>query len=132
MIEVFVHEKFINDKITEADRDLLYVSIDEKLAVLESDLEEMNNYMHLNQQIIDNAMEFITDPELFWNRASTSVKHLIQLFLFPNGVIYDFETGYGTFEKLDSYLLIQKMTDKSVRISDLVAATGIEPVTLGL
>lgn len=57
---------------------------------------------------------------------------MIQLLLFPNGVAYDLETGYGTFEKLDSYLLLQKMTDKSVKVSDLVAATGIEPVTSSL
>jgi DNA invertase Pin-like site-specific DNA recombinase len=126
------NEKYIGDKITEADRDMQYRTIDTRLSVLENDLEETTQYMHLNESIVDNSMQFIKDPELFWNRASTSVKQMIQLLLFPNGVVYDFETGYGTFDKLESYLLLQKMTDKSVKISDLVVATGIEPVTSSL
>jgi len=103
-----------------------------KLEGFKADLEVATQYLEVNESIVDNAMQFITNPELFWNRSSTSVKQMIQLLLFPNGVVYDFETGYGTFEKLDSYLLLQKMTDKSVKVSDLVAATGIEPVTSSL
>lgn len=126
------NEKYINDKITEEDRDMQYRIIDTKLSGLERDLEEQTKYMKMNEEIINNAQQFIVDPELFWNRSSTSVKQMIQLLLFPSGVIYDFQTGFGTFNKLESYLLIQKMTDKSVKISDLVAPTGLEPVTLGL
>jgi hypothetical protein len=63
---------------------------------------------------------------------STSIKQMLQLLLFPNGVVYDFETGFGTYEKLESHLLIQKITPKGDLNSNLVAATGIEPVTLGL
>ena len=126
------NEKFISDKITESDRDMQYKVIDSKLEGSKADLEIATQYLEVNESIIDNAMQFITNPELFWNRSSTSVKQMIQLLLFPNGVVYDFETGYGTFEKLDSYLLLQKMTDKSVKVSDLVAATRIELVTSSL
>ena len=57
---------------------------------------------------------------------------MIQQLLFPNGIPYDFETGFGTAHQIESYLLIKKIADKSAKYSNLVAATGIEPVTLGL
>lgn len=125
-------EKFIADKISEEERDMQLKTVDGKIALLEEDLAIAKQYMEVNKEIVDNAMLFITEPAIFWNRASTSVKQLVQLLLFPNGVVYDFETGFGTFKKLQSHLLIQKMADKSAKNPNLVAATGIEPVTLGL
>lgn len=77
-------------------------------------------------------MDFVKDPKNYWNRASPQVKKVIQKFLFPNGIPYDFKTGYGTAETIQSYLLIQKMTDKSAANTNMVAPTGFEPVTLGL
>ena len=124
--------KFIQDKITEADRDMQFRVIDQELAQLNKDLEELTLYMDESETIIDKAMQFISDPDIFWNRSSTGVKRLIQLFLFPNGIKYDFSTGFGTIEMIESHLLIKKMTDKSVNNSNLVAPTRIELVTLGL
>jgi site-specific DNA recombinase len=125
-------EKFIADKITQDEKELQHGVIDSKLATLREELENMNNFKEASEEVIDNAMQFITEPDLFWNHASTSVKQMVQLLLFPNGVPYDFETGFGTYEKLESHLLIQRITPKGDQKSDLVAATGIEPVTLGL
>jgi hypothetical protein len=77
-------------------------------------------------------MSFIKTPDVFWNRASTRSRQAIQKLLFPSGIPYDFETGFGTSEMIDSYLLIAKISDKSVKNSDLVAASGLEPLTPGL
>lgn len=57
---------------------------------------------------------------------------MVQLLLFPKGVKYDFESGFGTIEELESYLLLRKITPKGDPNNIVVAATGIEPVTLGL
>ena len=53
------------------------------------------------------------------------MKKTIQQFMFPNGIIYEHGTGFGTKHKLECYLLLEKMTDKSVKSSIVVAATGI-------
>ena len=76
-------------------------------------------------------MSFIKTPDIFWNRANTKIRQDIQILLFPNGIVYDFETGFGTVEKIKSYLLIEKMTEKSVRNSALVTPRGIEPLLPG-
>lgn len=124
--------KFIADEIGREEKEMQQRVIDEKLTDLRSELEDMTKFKEANEEIIDNAMQFISDPDVFWNHASTSVKQMVQLLLFPNGVKYDFETGFGTFDKLDSYLLIQRIAPKGDPNNYLVAATGIEPVTLGL
>jgi hypothetical protein len=57
---------------------------------------------------------------------------MVQLLLFPSGVKYDFESGFGTIKELESYLLLRKITPKGDQNNIVVAATRIELVTLGL
>lgn len=127
-----IMKKYIEDKISEEERDMQLTAVQNQLEGLEAEREELQQYKQESESIIDNAMEFITNPESFWNHASTSVKKLVQQFIAPEGIPYDFETGYGTMRDIESYLLIQKITPKGDLNTDLVAATGIEPVTLGL
>jgi hypothetical protein len=75
-------------------------------------------------------MSFIKTPDIFWNRANTKIRQVVQLLLFPNGIVYDFETGFGTAEKIKSYLLIEKIADKTAKNSDLVNLTGLRWNTL--
>ena len=106
--------------------------IDKELAFLSHELENLSEYKERNEGLVDTAMEFVSDPEKFWNRAATPVKKLVQQFLFPGGIAYDFETGFGTIEKIDSYLLINKISGKTAENTSLVAPTRIELVTSGL
>lgn len=55
--------------------------------------------------------------------AATPVKKLVQQFLFPHGIIYDFETGFGTIENIDFHLLINKIGGKSAENINLVGMT---------
>lgn len=45
---------------------------------------------------------------------------------------YDFETGFRTPDGIESYLLISKIGSKSAEKVNVVAATGVEPVTSSL
>lgn len=114
------NQKFIADKISEEDKDEQVKKINEKLEVLENEKIEMDRYVKDKEDILDSAMSFIKTPDIFWNRASTRSKQAIQMLLFPSGVPYDAETGFGTTEEIDSYLLLQKIADKSAINSALV------------
>ena len=129
---VMIDEKYIKDKITEAEKDHQKKIVANDISSIEEDLEEQKQFLEENQAIIDKAMDFIKDPEVFWNRASTPVKKVMQQFLFPNGIPYDFETGYGTIQTVESYLLIKKMADKSAENPNVVVPTRIELVTSSL
>lgn len=120
------NEKFIMDKITEEDKNAQIATIAQKIEDLQEELVEADQYVKEKEQIVDDAMSFIRTPDIFWNRANTKIRQDIQLLLFPNGIAYDFETGFGTADKLKSYLLIEKMADKTANNSDLVTARRIE------
>lgn len=127
-----ITKKFIEDKLTQEGKNLQTAASAKKLSDRRDDLEELEQYKDGNESLVDNAMEFIENPESFWNHAFTPVKKLVQQFIAPEGIPYDFETGYGTMRDIESYLLITKIAPKGDSNIHLVAATGIEPVTLGL
>jgi site-specific DNA recombinase len=126
------NKKFIADKITEKDRDEQIKRIDEKIEVLEQEKVEMDSYVKEKERIVDDAMSFIKTPDIFWNRASTRSRQAIQRLLFPSGIPYDFETGFGTIKQIDSYLLLDKISGKNAENTVMVAASGLEPLTSGL
>lgn len=127
-----ITRKFIEDTISLSEKELQMAEVENEIDGLNLELNRLQNYKSVNEELIDRAMVFISDPEAFWNQSSTPIKKLIQQFIAPDGIPYDFETGYGTPESLHSYLLIKKIASKEAENSSLVAATGIEPVTLGL
>jgi hypothetical protein len=116
--------KFIEGKITEEDRDLQLVDISRKINVLEQEKVEMDRYVKEKERIVEDATSFISTPDIFWNRANTRVRQAIQRLLFPAGIIYDFETGFGTTEQINSYLLLQKIAENSAINYSLVAGAG--------
>lgn len=73
----------------------------------------------------------MSDPDLFWNIGSIEIKKRIQDSIFPEGLTYDCKTGFGTAKLSESYLL-NEIAQKGDSNNTMVAATGIEPVTLGL
>ncbi len=127
-----ITEKFIKNQISEAEREQQEKIVASEISNLEEELAEQRQFLEENQAIIDKAMDFIKDPENYWNRASPQIKKVMQKFLFPNGIPYDFKTGYGTAETIQSYLLIAKMTDKSAENFNVVAPSRIELLTSGL
>ena len=74
----------------------------------------------------------MSEPVSYWNLASLPLKKRIQDLIFPNGLVYDCEDGFRTPVLNDSYLLIKEIALTGDENPNLVAATGFEPVTLGL
>ena len=125
-------ERYLQGKLNDDEKEMQANILDEKLMQYDEDLHNAESYREVNEKVIDNAMVFISDPITFWNQADNSIKLMVQKLLFPKGIVYDFETGFGTTQQIESYLLIKKIADKSAKNSNLVAATGIEPVTSSL
>lgn len=125
-------KKFIADEITDKEKKLQLTAVEAELYELEREFEQLTVYKEQNEKLIDNALEFIEDPEKFWSQSPTPVKKLVQKFITPNGIPYDYETGYGTLENIESHLLIKEIAQKGDKNPNLVAATRIELVTLGL
>lgn len=86
---------------------------------------EADEYADQKEQIVDNAMLFIKDPSDFWNRAPVQIQKSVQRTLFPRGLDYDFENGFGTIELNESYLLLQKIASEDAIDSIVVATSGL-------
>ncbi len=125
-------EKYIEDKLTDSEKDTQLKTLDTKISGLIAGKQRLEMTLENREEIIDQAMTFLSDPEKFWSEADTATKQAIQKLLFPKGLPYDFETGFGTIENINSYLLIRKIASGEAINSNLVAPTGLEPVTLGL
>jgi DNA invertase Pin-like site-specific DNA recombinase len=106
--------KFIEDKITEDDKIAQISKFDEELKQLNKERVDADHYVAEKEKIVDDGMNFITEPDLFWNHANTQVRQAIQKLLFPNGLVYDFETSFGTIDLNENYLLIHDIATKKL------------------
>ena len=65
-------------------------------------------------------------------RAPLQIQKRVQRIIFPEGLSYDFEKGFGTVKVNESYLLINKIAGEPAINSIVVATSGLEPLTSGL
>lgn len=122
----------INEQISERDKDAKMAEIEGEMSKLLLRKAELSIENEDKEKIIDGALLFMSNPGMFWNQAPIDVKKRIQDTIFPEGLEYDCDKGFGTVKLANSYLLLQKITPKGDLNSTLVAATGIEPVTSSL
>lgn len=124
--------KFTKDEISFADKEAAVKEIDAELAEFQKKKVDADEYANEKEQVVDNAMLFMHDPSAFWNKAPVQIQKAVQRTLFPRGLAYDFETGFGTIELNKSYLLIQKLAPGSANNSIVVAGARLELATPGL
>ena len=123
---------FIENKLTEQQKDDKLSEIESSATALKLKRAEISDDLTDKEKIIDGALLFMSDPGKFWNLAPLEVKKRIQDTVFPEGLIYDCDKGFGTAKLANSYLLVKKIADESAINPSLVAATRIELVTSGL
>lgn len=105
-------EKYALEKISEKDMQAQINRIDAKLEDLGDDKKDADEYVKDKEQIIDEAMQLINQPDEFWNQANLKIQKAIQWLIFPNGLEYDFGTGFGTSPLSQTHLLIQELNKK--------------------
>ena len=127
-----VIDLFIDGKLSESEKDAKLSEADSAMAMLNLQSIEADKYVTEKEAIIDGALLFMSDPGAFWNLGSISVKKRVQDTVFPEGVAYDFSSGFGTVTLADSYQLMAELQENPVENPSLVAASGFEPLTPGL
>lgn len=127
-----VTRKFTRDELSLDEKLSATDSIDEDILELKKKKQEANITEDNKEYVIDQAILLLTSPAKFWNQAPVQIQKRVQKSIFPNGLSYDFEDGFGTIELNESYQLINKIAENSAKNPSMVAVTGIEPVTSGL
>ena len=127
-----VNRKFVRDELTYSEKQEAVKGIDTEIADYTKKKVEADEYADQKEQIVDNAVLFMNDPSEFWNRAPLQIQKAVQRTLFPHGLAYDFENGFGTIELNESYLLIQKLASEDANNPIVVAGARFELATPGL
>ena len=122
----------IENSITIEQKNQKLGEVENEINIIKLKQHDAKGDINDKEQIIDGSLLFMSNIGKFWNLAPLGVKKRIQDTVFPDGLSYDFENGFGTFRLSDSYLLIKEIADKSAKNNDLVAPTRIELVTSGL
>lgn len=127
-----VLRKFAKDEINYQEKKEMVEVIDKEIADIEDKKIEADYNADQREKIVDNAVLLMNDPSEFWNRAPIQIQKRLQRIIFPQGLAYDFEKGFGTIKLNSSYLLLKKIPHQNDEELSVVAATRIELVTLGL
>jgi site-specific DNA recombinase len=123
---------FIDGNLTLKEKDHKLAEADNAIGQLEIRKIDADQYVKNREGIIDASMLFMSDPAAFWNIGGLQIKRRLQDLMFPDGLVYDCVDGFRTPTLNNSYLLIKEIALAGDQNPNVVAATGIEPVTLGL
>lgn len=113
---------FIDGKLTEAEKVIKLAEIQKNVAALKIQSMEADKYATKKEEIIDASLLFMSEAGLFWNLGDITVKRRVQDAIFPDGVTYDFDSGFGTV-KLQ---LMQTIAARNVENSSLVGQSWYE------
>ncbi len=122
---------FIDGKLSESEKVQKLSEVDKTTAQIKIQSIEADKYITKKEAIIDGALLFMSDAGLFWNLSDISVRRRVQDAIFPEGVTYDFDNGFGTVKLAESYQLMTEVSEAKVLNRNLAGVTGIEPATIG-
>lgn len=121
-----VIDLFVEGTLTASEKSAKMAEIDKSVATFKLQQIDDKEVIDNREEMIDKALLFMSDPDLFWNLGDIEVKRKIQSVIFPEGLEYDFDTGFGTPKLAESYLLIKKIPHQNDEDSTLVTSRRIE------
>jgi hypothetical protein len=80
------------------------------------------------EEALNNAEFVLTNPERLWIDANVEIRQRFQRLLFPEGLSYTKENGFGTAVSSSLYELLGTF---STDVSDMAPPRGIEPLFSG-
>jgi site-specific DNA recombinase len=95
-----VMKQFINEKITEAEKNIETESCDEEKLALQQELHDLEQRQTLNESSIEYALNFMANVSKQWSDASLDLKHKIQTLIFPEGFEYDIQNEKFIIHKI--------------------------------
>lgn len=101
---------YIDGKLAYGEKTSKLAEVDKSVALLKIQSMEADKYITQKEQIIDGAQLFVENAGLFWNLVDVEVKKRVQDAIFPEGVVYDFDKGFGTVTLAESYQLMAEIS----------------------
>jgi site-specific DNA recombinase len=123
---------YIENNLSDAEKRQKLDEADKAITQLEMQRVDAGQYIKDRENIIDAALLFMDDPSAFWNVGGLQVKRRVQDLIFPEGLTYDCMDGFRTAKLNNSYLLMKNIAHVSDKNPNVVAMSGLEPVTPSL
>ena len=120
---------FVEGRLSDTEKENKLDEVEKLITGIELKRVNAGEDVKDKEQVVDAAIMLLSHPEDFWNLGSLEVKKQLQVLVFPEGLMYDFSTGFGTAKLNKSYLLMQKIGLSADLNSNLVAGPGLEPGT---
>jgi site-specific DNA recombinase len=120
---------FVEGRLSDIDKENKLNEVEKFITDIELKKASAGELVKDKEQIVDAAVMFLSHPEDFWNLGSLEVKKQLQVLIFPEGLTYDFSTGFGTAKLNNSYLLMKNIALSGDKNRNLVAGLGLEPRT---
>lgn len=121
IVDAFVHRGVLDQRTYERQRDRL----DQDIVLAESALHDAR----LDELDVEGLLVFadyvLSNAGRLWSEASIDQKQRLQKVLFPRGVTWSKDGGFGTAETSIIFRLLRAVPDQKSRV---VSPTGFEPV----
>lgn len=99
--------------------------IDSEILRTDLKLNGANDEVIDAEVLIDFGINMINAAPKLWRICDELEQQRLQTIIFPEGLEYDFEKGFGTAQLSDLYLSINKITTEVAIYSNLVDTSGI-------
>ena len=106
--------------------------IESEILRTELKLNGSNDEVIGSEVLIDFGINMIQAAPKLWRICDELEQQRLQTVIFPEGLTYDFEKGFGTGQLSELYLSIKKIATEAANNSNVVGAVGVEPTTKAL
>lgn len=84
--------KFIDDKLSEDQKDSALSSADKERSALQSELLSLERKQTVSEDSIEKALGFMGNINKYWRSAPLELKQAYQELVFPKGFVYDLKS----------------------------------------
>ena len=120
---------FIDGNLSSDEKIEQTSKIDSEILRTDLKLNGANDEVVDSEVLIDFGINMINAAPKLWRICDELQQQRLQTVIFPEGLTYDFEKGFGTAQLSELYLSINKIATEVANLSSVVGVVGIEPTT---
>ena len=137
-------DKLVNDVIDDSTYKKYKTDFDNEILKLNEKLKSQNEKISNLDDFINSVVNFSQNISKYWASGGYETKLKLQELVFPSGLVIDPKNRQYLTNEINSLFAVKsnisrdsgsmekKKASKNTGFNDLVAGTGLEPVTFGL
>lgn len=98
-----VLEMFIDGNLTREEKEQQFEKIDGERVLLRIQHSELQQDTDDREEVLEVAVEVMSNIAPYWERSPLEVQRRFQKLVFPDGISYDFQEGFGTAKMAPAY-----------------------------